>query len=94
MTAGRAIDTAVIRVRVQPRASRDEVLGWREETLRLRVSAPPLDGRANDAVRRVIARAAGLAPSAVSIAAGEGSRDKLVRVVGLTAAALRERLGR
>jgi hypothetical protein len=94
VTAGRAIDTAVIRVRVQPRASRDEVLGWREETLRLRVSAPPLDGRANDAVRRVIARAAGLAPSAVSIAAGEGSRDKLVRVVGLTAAALRERLGR
>lgn len=93
MTAGPAADGAVIRVRVQPRAARDEIIGWRDETLRLRVTTPPVDGRANDAVRLLIARAVGLAPSTVSIVAGERSRDKLVRVGGLTAEALRQRLG-
>ncbi len=83
---------ALIRVRVQPRASRDEIVGWREDMLRLRVSAPPLDGRANDAVVGLIARAAGVPRSAVSVVGGERSRDKLVRVSGLTAGALRERL--
>jgi len=82
-----------LRVRVEPRASRDEVVGWREDTLRLRVSAPPLEGRANAAVVGLIARAAGVARSAVSVVAGERSRDKLVRVAGVSAAALRARLG-
>lgn len=85
--------SAVIRVRVQPRASRDEIVGWREDTLRLRVSAPPLDGRANDAVVELISRTAGVARSAVSVVAGERGRDKLVRVTGLTPEALRARLG-
>jgi uncharacterized protein YggU (UPF0235/DUF167 family) len=60
--------------------------------LRVRVAAPPLDGRANDAVVLLIARAAGLPRSAVSLVGGERSRDKTLRVVGLGAAALRERL--
>lgn len=86
-------NSAVIRVRVRPRAARDEIMGWREDTLRLRVSAPPLDGRANDAVVEMIARTAGVARSAVSVVAGERGRDKLVRVTGLTPEALRARLG-
>lgn len=86
-------NSAVIRVRVRPRASRDEIVGWREDTLRLRVSAPPLDGRANDVVVELIARTAGVARSAVSVVAGERGRDKLVRVTGLTPEALRARLG-
>ena len=84
---------ALLRVRVQPRASRDEVVGWREDTLRLRVTAPPLDGRANAAVVGLIAHAAGVARAAVSVIAGVGGRDKLVRVIGMSAAALRARLG-
>lgn len=83
----------MIRVRVTPRASRDEVVGWREDGLRLRVTAPPLDGRANDAVVVLIARTAGVSRSAVSVVGGEHSRDKLVRVAGLTAVSLRQRLG-
>jgi uncharacterized protein len=87
------VPAALVRVRVQPRASRDEVVGWREDTLRLRVSAPPLDGRANEAVVGLIARAAGVARAAVSVIAGARGRDKLVRVIGVSAAALRGRLG-
>jgi len=78
---------------VQPRASRDDVVGWREDTLRLRVTAPPLDGRANDAVELLIARAAGVPRSAVRVVGGERGRDKLVRVAGVTAARLRDTLG-
>ena len=86
-------ESEVIRVRVQPRASRDAVVGWREDTLRLRVTAPPLDDRANDAVVLLIARAAGVPRSAVSVVGGERRRDKLVRVAGVTAASLRDKLG-
>lgn len=86
-------ESAVIRVRVQPRASRDDVVGWREDTLRLRVTAPPLDDRANDAVVLLIARAAGVPRSAVTVVGGERHRDKLVRVAGVTAASLRDKLG-
>jgi len=85
--------SAVIRVRVQPRASRDEIVGWQADTLRLRVSAPPLEGRANDAVVQLIARGAGVARGAVSVVAGARGRDKLVRVAGVTPDALRARLG-
>ena len=79
-------------MRVQPRASREAIVGWREDALRLAVTAPPVDGEANEAVRRLLARALGVAPSAVSVVRGERSRDKVVRVEGLTGTELRFRL--
>jgi uncharacterized protein len=85
-------DSVVVRVRVQPRAAREEVVGWREQTLRVRVSAPPVDGRANEAVERLLARVAGVAPSAVRVVGGAAGRDKLVRITGLTETALRARV--
>ena len=86
------IDGTTLRVRVQPRASREAILGWREDALRLAVTAPPVDGEANEAVRRLLARALGVAPSAVSVVRGERSRDKVVRVEGLAGTELRSRL--
>jgi uncharacterized protein YggU (UPF0235/DUF167 family) len=58
----------------------------------VRVTAPPVDGRANDALRRLIARRAGVAPSCVTLVRGEKSRDKTLSVEGVDAATLRERL--
>jgi len=83
----------LLRVRVQPGAARDEVLGWREDTLRVRVAAPPHEGRANQAVTRLLAAALGVAPSAVELVRGAAARDKLFRVRSLDAAAVRARLG-
>lgn len=83
----------LLRVRVQPGAARDEVLGWREDALRVRVAAPPHDGRANQAVTRLLAAALGVAPSAVELVRGAAARDKLFRVRSLDAAAVRARLG-
>jgi uncharacterized protein (TIGR00251 family) len=82
----------VLRVRVQPRASSDAVVGWREGALRVRVTAPPVEGEANLAVVRLLARALRVAPSTVAVIRGERGRDKLVRVAGLGAAEIRARL--
>jgi uncharacterized protein (TIGR00251 family) len=83
----------MITVRVTPRASRDEVVGWRDDgVLLVRLTAPPVEGRANVALCRLIARALRVAPSRVSVVRGERSRDKVVRVEGFDADSLREAL--
>jgi uncharacterized protein (TIGR00251 family) len=86
MTAAR------IRVRLQPRAHADELVGVRDGVLRARVCAPAVDGRANRALCRLIARQAGVAPSRVTIVRGERSRDKVVEVDGVDQAVLYEAL--
>jgi len=81
-------------VRVQPRARRDAIVGWRGDgALSVRVAAPPLDGRANASVGALLADALGLRPAAVSVVRGERSRDKVVRVAGLARAEIVRRLG-
>ena len=82
----------MLRVRVQPRASRDAILGWQAGTLRLRVSAPPVDGKANRAVATLLATALGVAPSSVRVVQGERGRDKLVKITGVGEDDVRSRL--
>jgi hypothetical protein len=85
-------ETATLRVRVQPRASRQAILGWSEGVLRVAVTAPPVDGAANHALRQLLADALGVAPSAISVVRGDRGRDKVVRIGGVTEAQLRVRL--
>jgi len=72
-----------LRVRVTARASRDELAGLRDGVLHVRVSAPPVDGKANQAVCRLIARAVGVGRTRVTVVRGERSRDKVVRIDGV-----------
>jgi uncharacterized protein len=81
---------AEIEVRVLPRARRDEIGGERGGRLLIRLTAPPVDGAANAALRRLVARRVGVAARRVSIVRGQTSRDKVVRVDGLTEPELRE----
>ncbi|MGZ5376275.1 MAG: DUF167 domain-containing protein [Solirubrobacterales bacterium] len=83
-----------IKVRVQPRASRSEIAGWRGDALVVRVSSPPVDDRANKELIKLIAKAAGVAKSHVSIVRGTRSRDKVVRVEGVDPKQLRAALRR
>jgi uncharacterized protein (TIGR00251 family) len=83
---------ADLRVRLTPRADRDAVTGVRDGVVHARVSAPPVDGRANAALERLLAKALGVPPSRVSVVRGQGARDKVVRVDGLQAADAHERL--
>lgn len=80
---------ATIEIRLRPRGHRDELLGMRDGVLQARVTAPPIDGKANRALCKLIAKAVGVAPSRVAVVRGEKSRDKLVRVEGVEEAALR-----
>ncbi len=79
-------------MRLQPGASREEVVGFRGGALVVRVTAPPVDGKANEALRKLIAKRAGVAKSQVTIARGARSRDKLVRVEGVSESELRRAL--
>ena len=78
---------ARIAVRVQPRARRDEVAGERDGAVLVRVTAPPVEGKANEAVRRLLAKRLGIAPGRVSVVRGASSRHKLVEIDGMEAAA-------
>lgn len=66
----------------------------RDGVLQAKVTAPPVDGKANRALCKLIAKHVGVAPSRVSVVRGEKSREKLVRVEGMDEAALREALER
>ena len=87
MPAGR------LTVRLTPRAAREELVATGDGRFAGRVTAPPVDGRANEALCRLVARAAGVAPSRVRLVGGHRGRDKVIEVDGLDAAALRERIG-
>ena len=71
---------------VQPRASRNEILGYREDWLRVRVTAAPTEGEANRLCREVLAEALGIPPSRVEILSGHRARRKRVRVRGVEVA--------
>jgi hypothetical protein len=75
--------SATIAVRVQARSRRDEVIAIRDGVVVGRVTAPPLDDRANQALRRVLADRLGVHVRNVTIVRGQRSRDKLVRVDGI-----------
>ena len=82
------VATSTIAVRVQTGAGRDEFFGFREGVLVVRVAAPALDGRANRAVCRLLAKRLGVAPSKLTIIRGQRSRDKIFRVEDLDQATL------
>ncbi len=69
-------------VRVVPRARRDAIDGEWQGALKVRLAAPPVDNRANEALRKFLAQRLEIAPSAVRIVAGEHSRTKRVEVTG------------
>jgi len=80
-------------VRLTPRSSANEIAGERSGAVLVRVTAPPVDGRANEALCRLIAKRAHVGVRSVSIVRGEGSREKLVRVQGMGEPELRAALG-
>ncbi len=83
---------ATFAVRVQPRARRNAVTGVIGDALKLALTAPPVEGRANQACIEFLSELLGVPRSSVTIAAGETSRNKIIRVSSLSAAEVRQRL--
>jgi uncharacterized protein (TIGR00251 family) len=80
-------------VKVQPRARKNAITGELEGTLKLALTAPPVEGKANEACIEFLAKLLKVPRSSVTIASGLTSRRKVVRVVGLSVGELKERLG-
>jgi uncharacterized protein (TIGR00251 family) len=76
------------RVRVQPRARRDEIRGLHGDELKIRLTAPPVAGKANQALQKFLAKHLDVPPSAVEILTGHTSRHKRVHVAGVSAKAI------
>ena len=88
---------ARIAVRLTPRGGRDAVEGWGEDEagrplLKARVSAPPVEGEANAALIKLIAKALGAPRSAVRIVSGAGARVKILAIEGIDEAEVRKRI--
>ena len=80
-------------VRVTPRAGRDRIDGVRDGVLRVRLAAPPVEGRANEALVRFLATVLGVPPRDIRVVRGETAREKLLEIDGLSEAQLWQRLG-
>jgi uncharacterized protein len=76
----------LLKIHVQPRASRTEISGWTDEGLKIRLTSPPVDGAANRLCAEFIAKTLGVAKSSITIESGDKSRRKLVKVRGISAA--------
>ncbi len=79
-------DGVELAVLVQPRASRTRVVGEHDGLLKLQLAAPPVDGEANAALLEFLAKALGVPRRQVTLSAGDASRRKRVKVVGVDAA--------
>lgn len=80
-------------VKVHPRARKNAITGELGDALKVSLTAPPIEGKANEACIEFFANLLKVPRSSVTIAAGQSSRSKIVRVVGLTAIEIRTRIG-
>ena len=77
-------ESCTIKVRVQPKSSRNQVDGFQDGALRVRVTAAPTEGQANAAVIAILAKTLGVSKSRLEIIRGHTSRDKVISVDALT----------
>src|SRR5213595_1173490 len=80
----KSVHEATLSVRVQPRASRNIVTGWNGDTLKVKLTAPPVEGAANDACLDFLAKLFDVSPSRLAIVQGQRSRNKVVHITGMS----------
>lgn len=82
-----------LKVRVNPRSSRNQVTGWHEGVLGIKLTAPPVDGAANKASVEYLADVLGVKKSQITLVSGHTSREKTFEIEGLESAEMHRRLG-
>jgi uncharacterized protein (TIGR00251 family) len=92
VTIHNAPSGATFAVKVHPRAKKNAITGEVGDALKLSLTAPPIEGRANEACIEFLANLLKLPRSSVTIASGHSGRRKVIRVVGLSAAEVRDRI--
>ena len=81
-----------LKIRVIPNASRDEVMGWYGDALKLKTRVPPEDGKANKAICALLEKYLGLPKRSVTVLRGQTNQNKTLRIEGLDGEALAQRL--
>jgi uncharacterized protein (TIGR00251 family) len=81
-----------LKVHVNPRSSRNQITGWQDGTLSVKLTAPPVEGAANKACAEFLADQLSVKKSQVTLISGDKSRDKVFEITGLTADELDRRL--
>ena len=81
-------------IKVVPASSRDSIVGWLGDTLKIRVTAPPERGKANAAVATIIADALGVSRECIRVVAGQTSARKMVEIIGLPESEVHLRLSK
>lgn len=85
--------SCTLAIKAIPNAPRSEIVGWLGDALKVKVHAPPVEGRANEALCEFLADTLDLPRRAVTVLRGDTSRQKLVRLDGLTLAEAKKKLG-
>jgi uncharacterized protein len=93
VTVKNSPDGVTFAVKVHPHARKNGITGEVSDALKLSLTAPPVDGKANEACIEFFAKLLEVPRSSVTIAAGQTSRNKVIRVAGLSAQQVRDRLG-
>ena len=86
------INEAFIRIRVSPRSSANQVAVLDDGIYKVKLTAPPVDGKANRALRQFLAKKLRISKTSVEIVSGEKGREKLIKIHGLSDEAVNERL--
>ncbi len=89
-----ARESALLAVRIQPRASKNEILPMEGGAIKIRLTAPPVDGAANEALVKFLSDALDISKSHVEIVSGQTSREKRIRISGMSEAGVRRLLKR
>ena len=78
----RTIEEFILKVYLQPKSSKNEVVGSYRDGIKVKITAPPIDGKANEALIRFLAKELGVSPSCIKITMGQHSREKTLKISG------------
>ena len=86
-------ESCTLAIKAVPNAPRSEVIGWLGDALKVKVHAPPVEGRANEVLCEFLAEILGLPRRAVTVLRGDTSRQKIIRIDGLSLIEVKTKLG-
>ncbi len=86
------MEKTLLKVRVSPRSSRNQIMGWQDDVLLVKITAPPVEGSANKACVEFLADQLGIKKSQISLILGATSREKTFEILGLSFADIQQRL--
>lgn len=86
------MEKALLKIRVNPRSSRNQITGWRDDVLQIKLTAPPVEGAANKAVLEFLAEQLDIKKSQIALVSGTTSREKIVEISGISDGEIRCRI--